>query len=181
MSVSEWFEWEEAVSPNLGVFLTQLREHASSWIDLDPLDSQVYALEEGLTVGLDVSDLDRYIVVRTLRVDYTPSGVVCGEDRTYQFMGMLDRSCHEYHQVLSAPDRPSEAAGEVAAWLYREACRPVELREWRNADDSFKRYCLADSDRRLCCSGNPYLPVRVGPPTAIYTVRTLGRLRGETS
>ena len=93
---AKWFEREEALPREAKEFLEALRAEAEGWLDADPLASQVYDLEDGLVLGLDVGDRARKVGLRILRVDYGPSGLVYGEDATHQFDSNLTFKQHEY-------------------------------------------------------------------------------------
>ncbi len=82
-----WFEWHDPVTPEVGEFLSALRQSASTWSDADPLDSLVYEFPgQFVVVGLDVCDRERGGVLRTLRLDYGPLRVIYGEDETQQLL-----------------------------------------------------------------------------------------------
>lgn len=170
----QWFEWEDDLPPEVEAFLEAVRAEAERWTDTDPLASQVYELEAGFVLGLDVSDLDRKVGLRTLRVDYRPAGLVYGDDETYQFDDALTPAQHEYGELARGSRSPADLGRAAAAWLRQQMLRPIELLEWQRPGYWCRRYRLADSGRLLSWSAKDnQLRPDLGAPDRVSAVVTI--------
>lgn len=175
---AKWFEWEEALPREAEEFLEALRAEAEGWLDADPLASQVYDLEDGLVLGLDVGDRARNIGLRTLRIDYGPSGLVHGEDETHQFDGSLTPAQHEYGTLERGGRSAADLGRAAAAWFREQMVRPIELDEWDWPGYWCRRYRLADSGRLLSWSAKDnQLRPNLGAPDRVSAVVTLAGKR----
>jgi len=176
---SGWFDWDEEVTEHLATYLSALRVHGSSSLEFNPVHSQVYDADVGLTLTLDVVDTRRRCVLRTLRVDCSPFQIVCGEDETHQFTTPLDPRSHSYFVSPSGSERPLAAADVVASWLRQEALRPIHLHQWQRGRRWLHEYFLADTRRSLSWGASAKGKELSGePPTAIIpVVTTKARLR----
>lgn len=173
MSGSPWFDWDEDLSEEAAAFLDAVRNIAASWRDADPIHSMVFAQDDDLVLGLDVSDSDARTVMRTLRVDYGASGLVHGEDETSQFVTPLTPQRHEYRQIGHGDLTPGELGRIAADWFRTEMIRPIELAEWHGRTFWYREYRLADSGRTLCWSADGNRPKRdLGPPDHVSAVVT---------
>lgn len=176
--MATWFEFDpdRTLPENVEEFLDVLRQEAAAWTGADPLDSSVYDSLDGYVVlGLDVVDRQERCVLRSLRADYGPRGLECGEDETHQFTTDLTSACAEYIAVFDQNLAPAQLARTAARWLRMQMIRPIEILEWRDRDYRLRKWRLADSRRALCWSASDNT-VRdgLGEPHTISPVRTSG-------
>ena len=171
MVPAPWFDWDGDLWPEAAAFLDAVRKGAAGWNDANPDNSMVYEWNDQLVLGLDVSDRDRRTVLRTLRVDYGPQGLVLGEDETGQFVSELTPQQHEFRRIGHGDLGPADLGRMAADWFQTQLERPIELAEWHGWTYWYREYRLADSGRTLCWLANGNKPKRdLGPPDQVWAV-----------
>ncbi len=174
----DWFEWDGELPSDTSTFLQSLRAAARQWTDADPRHAQVYQRADRLVLGLDVPDCARRKVVRNLRIDYGPFGLIHGEDETGQYVTELTPAQDEYGCLAHAGKSPADLGRAAAAWFRREMARPIELLEWQRLFYWYKEYRLTDTGRSLCWSAkNDERRPNLGAPRRAFKVETQHGLR----
>ena len=171
-----WFEWEDELPATVEEFLSAIREEAERWSDANLLDLQIYEWDDRFVFGLDVCDCAKNLVLRTLRFDYGPFGLVYGEDETKQFATGLTEKQHEFGSLDHEGRSPADLGKAAATWLRTQKVRPILLDEWERADYWCRCYRLADSGRKLVCSAKgKRLRPDLGPPDRTRKVITAAK------
>ncbi len=131
-----WFAWDCQFPNETGTFLQNLRVAAGRWSDADPRHARVYQRADRLVLGLDVPDCARCKIVRNLRIDYGPFGLIHGEDDTGQYVTKLTPAQDEYGCLAHTGRSPADLGRAAAAWFRQCAQKARITSGGRNHPDS---------------------------------------------
>ncbi len=144
--IQNWFEVTEEDFENDAEreFLIALCAHSSEWVKLGitPDSGFIQFGDSTLTVGIDITDWERKVCLRALRIDFSGDRIVFGEDETGQFGNNFKPGVKE---VRDPGNSPAQFADIAARFLVDEMARKIELWEWNTLWFRHRNYVLSDT------------------------------------
>lgn len=148
-------------------FMTILNSYAAEWKPFG-------VWGEDLFLFYDRGDLSLGICIysfRDLRIDFTETSLLLGEDETHQYVTKLNPNNPQV-KVYQKADYSTAQLAEIAAdWITHELSRKIELREWITDSYHHKNWVLIDTNCVLSVSDSKNVFRRdLGEPTKVMVV-----------
>lgn len=135
-------------------FLTVLYSYVSTSGNYNFEDHNFYIFYDGdtMTVAFDVVDEFENHVLRSLRVDFTQTSLLVGEDETHQYVSRLDSSNPNVKEYQKTEYTTTQLAKIAADWVSYELSREIELREWITVSFRHRLWVLTDTNQPIVFS-----------------------------
>lgn len=155
-------------------FLTSLYGYASVWekYGFEDDDWILFYDDNIVTVALDIYDDINHSGLRSIRIDFTETSLLVGEDETHQYVSRLNADNPNVKEYRKTEYTTTQLAKITADWLSYELSREIELREWITESFHHRRWVLVDTNRHISMSDSKNIFRRdgLGHPTRVTVV-----------
>lgn len=160
-------------------FLTVLYSYvsASENYSFEDHDFLLFYDDDVVTIAFDICDDINNSVLRSLRIDFTETSLLVGEDETHQYVSRLNADNPNVKEYQKTDYTTTQLAKIAADWLSYELSREIELREWITESFHHRRWILVDTNRPISMSDSKNIFRRdgLGHPTRVTVVYPLER------